>query len=207
MGDIGEDIKEAFTEVGRDFVIERVAGDVTGEYLLLDADYYAGISNLQLKCNFFYDTVVESGDLINMDGRRFIVSSVEPNEEENEIYLMVSELFECNVVGAISRHTEGTPYYDPNTFRTAPAFSVVYSDVYGCLVESLGVMSIRTSKDIQINMQSTGEQVIMFPKYNVIKAEDVYTLSGGTKYRIKTVEPRLSTDMQIAHTEVDVRES
>lgn len=206
MGDIGEDIKEALNEVGRDFTIERTTefgGVISGEFLLLEKDYYASISNLRLIAYMFYDTVAQSGDLIKMDNFRFIVSSIKPNEEEHEIYLNEVELFECNVIGSVQRHTTSTPYYDPQTYRTSPNFQSVYTGVYGSLIENINA---GTLKEAQIYILSEGQKLLFLPKYYTINENDRFVTASKT-YNIIGAEDRINTDMVLCHIEEDVRTS
>jgi len=198
---VGYDVKDAINEVGRSFKILRTPV-IEGEKVLFESDYSPSLTNLVLKVYFYWDTEVVSGDLIQVSDGTFIVTAVEPNSLEDEVYLIWGELYRCNLTGTLKRQASGSSYYDTTSYRRSVTWETVVETAYCTLIEGAIGGSL---EEIRPFFVSDGELILIFPKYYGIQQEDRLETSSGARYRIKYFDNRINTDAIIAFCERDVR--
>jgi hypothetical protein len=204
---IGDDIKEAFEDVGSHYTIKRKSGNnLSGEYSV----YEITEQNLRPFAREFlyaaslpYDTDVIEGDvLVFDDGRHFLMANKSTEQFENTAIVYECLLIKCNVLsGEILRASES---WNANTYQKVPSWSLVEGNVSGAMIDAF-YGNVLTEKEEFANLTLAKSEVYI-PDTLDIKINDRFEPSSGEYYRADVIKYRIYPGINLIEVSNDTRE-
>ena len=189
MSGVGQDIKEAYQEVGIGYTIIRDSENISGEYLDATINQQATkpfIRSFFLECSIPYDTVGEAGDIIqfNVSQDIYLLINKTPDIFENEIIEFASVLYQCNVSGELFRPTEGRD----DQYHTGTTWETIKTNCYGLQTETLFGTDLDTDEELGLIGIESDE--LYLPKSAGAQVLDRYQSSSGEYYRVESIKTR-----------------
>jgi len=135
---LGEDIKEVFTDLGTAITLIRDGGNVSGEYLLYEANTQATkpeTLEFMVKGQAPYDTAIVPGEIINFDelSTNYLLLNKNPEMFENAVYRYQLTMYKVNTVGPLERPSGERPW-NAQTYQTETEWETVKDPCYGVIV-------------------------------------------------------------------------
>lgn len=204
--DIGEDIKQAYIEVGTSYEVVRNGVQVgSGEFLSYELNAQVTkpfIREYFLEASLPYDTSGEAGDVLIFARSKeaYLVMNKTAFEIENEVAEYASVLYKANVSGEL-RRPSGEIWSD-QTYHKVPVFSLVASNCYALLTESLF--------RYELSEQDFGELTITkdemyIPRCYGVQVNDRYSPTSGEYYKVSTVKTKGFPGVDVVALEEDTR--
>jgi hypothetical protein len=206
MGALGEDIKNAYIDVGTKISINKLNGvSVAQEYI--DYDVNIRSSNpfhreFFLESVFPYDSKAEAGDIVEFvaTGDKYIIASRTPEIFENEVMEFDNVLYRCNVSGELLRPRV---QIDAQQELTENAFETIHSGCYGLLTESNYDNEWRTNQPF--SDYPIRELFLYVPETYGVREEDRYSPVSGEYYRVSILKRRVFAAVDVAVLHEDNR--
>lgn len=206
---IGPDIKEVFIELGMPITIYKVDGTtVTGEYVDYDDTFHKATTELQrqfaLTVSLPYDSQAAAGDVFQLVGRdeRYIVISLKPQYFENEYVTHEAYLLQCNVLGRLSRLSEGRVNYD-----AIETWVTMYDNIYGVQFERGS--NTNAEEIVDLMEVPIGTKILYIQNYSDVRVGDRWYPDNTDlteRYRIDTIHTRRFAGCKHCFLAEDTRE-
>ena len=207
MGDVGEDIKEAYEAAGSSFTILRGDDEIGGGYFkdklnrLVTKPF---IREFFLEVSLAYDTVVLPGEVVRMDTTTevYLVMNLTPQVLENEIIAYHCVFYKCNVSGELKRPTETDGGWGDD-YRINAGFSTFTSGCYALQTEALYGHDLET--DEELGMLGLENHELYVPHSVGVQIHDRYEPVSGEYYRAETIKTRRYNGIDVVGLAQDTR--
>jgi len=206
---IGDDIKDALSEVGAAYTIIRDAGDISGETGLLE--YSAQVSK-PLTIEYFrrnkvaYDTQVVTGDVVEFEAtsERFIVTNMMAKLFENTPVTYDSVLYKCNVASGELYRPSGERWDDPNNlYHKETQWELIKGDCDAMQVASLYGNDLDSNNEVALVGLQKNEVLLSHSVGAMVL--DRWQPYSGEYYQISTIEQRRYPNVDVLIVEEDKR--
>ena len=204
---IGDDIKEAFEDVGTVYTVHRDSGDISGEYL--DFEINAQVTKpftreFFLQATLPYDTSALTGDVVEFDttGNNYLVMNKTPELFENSIITHEAVLYKANISsGELLRPSGET--WPTQTYHKESQWENIKSDCYALQTEALYGHDLDTDEELGlIGMQN---HELYIPHSYGTRVLDRFQASSGEFYRIETIKTRRFSNVDVCELGEDRR--
>jgi len=206
---VGDDIKEAIVDVGSTYTIVRDAGNVAGEYGLLE---YSSQVTKPITIEHFrramiaYDTDMITGDVVEFDatGHRFLVTNIMPDLFENAVVHYESVLYKCNVTSGELFRPSGETWDDPmDQYHRDPQWETVKAGCNAMQVAALYGNDLETENELALLGLQKDE--VLLPHSVGAQVMDRWQPYSGEYYMVTTIESRRYPDVDVLIVEEDRR--
>jgi len=205
MSEVGDDIVEAFEDVGTSFTILRSGETFDSEYL------YSQLNRQVTKPftrEFFreatlpYNTVAVAGDIVQFDttDEIFLIVNRTPKVFENEVISFESVLYKCNVSGELKRYSGES--FDSD-YKLVRVFETVRSNCYALMTEGLFGHGIES--DEELARFGLSNQECYMPLSFGPSLEDRYEPVSGEYYIVESVKKRRFDNVALIELKEDTR--
>jgi len=210
---LGQDIKDVFSEVGINYSIYR-SGEVTvsGEFLDWESNSQVTkpfIREFFLECTFAFDTVVDSGNVIQFlpsgelaGGDKYMVMNKTPYLFENELVENAGVLYKINVSGELQRPS-GEAEWSTQTYHKQTAFNTIAVEVPALQTEPLFGGELEAEEELAL--LGIEKQDLYIPSSYGIKALDRYHTASGEYYMVESVKKRRFKGIDVVVLSEDTR--
>jgi len=206
---VGDDIKEAIADVGSTYTIVRDAGNISGEYGLLE---FSSQVTKPLTIESFrrstvgYDTQAVTGDVVEFDiiGERFLVTNMLPELFENAVVQKEAVLYKCNVSSGELMRPSGETWDDPmNQYHKETAWEVIKDNCDAMQVAALYGNDLETENELALLGLQKDE--VLLPHSVGAQVMDRWQPYSGEYYMVATIETRRYPDVDVLIVEEDRR--
>ena len=206
---VGDDIKEAIADVGSTYTIVRDAGNISGEYGLLE---FSSQVTKPLTIESFrrstigYDTRAVTGDVVEFDiiGERFLVTNILPELFENAVVQKEAVLYKCNVSSGELMRPSGETWDDPmNQYHKETAWEVIKDNCDAMQVAALYGNDLETENELALLGLQKDE--VLLPHSVGAQVLDRWQPNSGEYYMVATIETRRYPDVDVLIVEEDRR--
>jgi hypothetical protein len=205
MSDTGEDILEAFEDIGTSFTILRPGTDFDPEYLNSQLNRQV---TKPFTREFFregtlpYNTEAVAGDIIAFEptGEKFLITNRTPKVFENQIISYECVLYKCNVSGELRRYSGET--FDGD-YRLVRVFETIQSNCYALMTEGLFGHGIES--DEELARFGLANQECYMPLSYDPRLEDRYEPVSGEYYVVESVKKRRFENVALLELKEDTR--
>lgn len=202
---VGDDIKQAYQEVGMHYAIIRGGVPLaSGEYLIYNTNQQASkpfVRNFVTEASLAYDTVVKSGDVLILDdGHKFLTMVLSPDILENSVIENLTTLYGVNVSGELYRYSGES---QDSLYHTTQVFDLLASDVYGLLTPVEFGTGLEPEDMAQIE---TRRLSLFVSSYYQAQVHDRYVPVSGEHYKVRAINRRMFSGVDLLNLEEDTRE-
>ena len=208
MSAVGEDIKQAFIDVGTAYSILRDSGTISGEFCKDKENRQVTkpfIKEFLREVDLPYDTQIIPGDVVSFDvtDEVFIVTGTTPQLLENEIIKKSSVFYKCNVLGVLQSPVDEDEY-DTNYHREA-RFELKRANCYGLMTEALYGHDLDT--DEELGAIGVENHELYVPGSYALKVLDRFQPVSGENefYKVESVKKRKFNNVFVGIISEDTR--
>jgi len=206
---VGADIKEALEEVGVSYTIVRDAGNVSGEYGLLE---FSSQVTKPLTIEAFrrgmtpYDTALIAGDVVRFDvvDEMYLATNMLPELFVNDIVHYDTVFYKCNVASGELSRPSGETWDDPlDQYHKETGWEVINDNCNAMQVAALYGNDLETDKELAL--LGLQENEVLIPHSIGAQVLDRWQPASGEYYQISVIEPRRYPNIDVLIIEEDRR--
>jgi len=206
---VGDDIKDAITEVGSAYTILRDSGNVSGEYGLLE---YSSMVTKPLTIESFrrlqaqYDTETVTGDVVEFEitSQKFLVTNMLAELFENAIVQYENILYKCNVASGELMRPSGESWDNSlEQYHKETQCEIVNTNCHAMQVAALYGNSME--EDQEIAMIGLSKDEVLIPHSIGAQVLDRWQPSSGEYYVVNTIEQRRYPNIDVLIVSEDRR--
>jgi hypothetical protein len=206
---IGDDIKDALSEVGAAYTIVRDAGNISGEAGLLE---YSAMLTKPItieafrRCKAPYDTQMITGDVVEFGviDQKFIVTNLMAKIFENTIVNYDSVLYKCNIASGELHRPSGERWDDPlSQYHKETQWEIIKANCDAMQVAALYGNDLETNKEIALIGLQKNE--VLLPHSVGARVLDRWQPYSGEYYQISTIDPRRYPNVDVLIIQEDRR--
>lgn len=206
---VGIDIKEALVEVGAAYAIIRDAGDISGEYGLLE---FSSQVTKPLTIEAFrrgmtpYDTEIITGDIIRFEviNEVYLATNMLPELFENDVAHYDTVFYKCNVFSGELSRPSGETWDDPlDQYHKETEWEIVNDNCTAMQVAALYGNDLETDEEIALLGLKKNE--VLIPNSIGAQVLDRWQPYSGEYYQISVIEPRRYPNIDVLIIEEDRR--
>jgi len=207
---VGEDIKDALTEVGSTYTILRDSGDIAGEYGLLEfsAQVTKPITIESFRRGMIsFDSVLVTGDVVEFPiiDERYLATNMLPELFENSIVHYDTVFYKCNVTSGELMRPSGESWDDPlNQYHKETEWEIVKGGVNAMQVAALYGNDLEAEGEIEAVIGLKKDEVMM-PHSVGAQVLDRWQPFSGEYYQVSIIETRRYPDIDVLIIEEDHR--
>jgi len=206
---VGDDIKDALTEVGSAYTIIRDAGNISGELGTLES---SSMVTKPLTIEAFrrsmvaYDTQLATGDVVefNVTSDRFLVTNMLPELFENSAIQFDAILYKCNIASGELSRPSGETWDDPmDQYHRETQWEVIKNNCDAMQVAALYGNDLGT--DNEVALLGLQKDEVLLPHSVGAQVLDRWQPYSGEYYMISTIEERRYPNIDVLIVEEDRR--
>lgn len=206
---IGDDIKDALSEVGAAYTILRDTGDISDESGLLE--YSAQLTKPITiesfrRCKAPYDTQMITGDVVEFGviDQKFIVTNMMAKLFENAIVNYDTVLYKCNVTSGELYRPSGERWDDPNhLYHKETQWELVKGGCNAMQVAALYGNDLDENSEVALLGLKKDE--VLIPHSVGARVLDRWQPYSGEYYIVSTIETRRYPNVDVLICEEDRR--
>jgi len=203
---VGDDIKDALSEVGSSYTIVRDAGNISGETGLLE--YSSQVTKpLTLehfrRCTAPYDTQMITGDVVEFDviDQKFIVTNVLAELFENAAVQYEAVLYKCNVASGELYRPSGESWGDQ--YHKETQWELIKDNCDAMQVAALYGNDL--DADNEVALIGLQKDEVLIPRFAGAQVLDRWQPYSGEYYIVSTIETRRYPNVDVLIVEEDTR--
>jgi len=206
---VGEDIKDALTEVGVTYTILRDSGDIDGEYGLLE---YSAQVTKPITIEHFrrgmtpYDTQITTGDVVEFPviDERYLATNMLAELFENEVAHYDTVFYKCNISSGKLMRPSGERWDDPlDQYHKETEWETIKSGVNAMQVAALYGNDLEAEEEIALLGLNKNEVLV---SHSVgARVLDRWQPASGEYYQVSVIETRRYPDIDVLIVEEDHR--
>ena len=203
---VGDDIKDALSEVGSSYTIVRDAGNISGETGLLE--YSSQVTKpLTLehfrRCTAPYDTQMITGDVVEFDviDQKFIVTNVLAELFENAAVQYEAILYKCNVASGELYRPSGESWGDQ--YHKETQWELIKDNCDAMQVAALYGNDL--DADNEVALIGLQKDEVLIPRFAGAQVLDRWQPYSGEYYIVSTIETRRYPNVDVLIVEEDTR--
>ena len=206
---VGDDIKDALSEVGAAYTIVRDVGNISGEAGLLE--YSAQVTKpLTLehfrRCMAPYDTQMITGDIVEFGiiDQKFIVTNLMAKLFENTPVNYDAVLYKCNVASGELHRPSGERWDDPNhLYHKETQWEIVKANCDAMQVAALYGNDLDSENEVALLGLKKDE--VLIPHAVGARVLDRWQPYSGEYYIVSTIETRRYPNVDVLIIQEDRR--
>jgi hypothetical protein len=206
---VGDDIKDALTEVGAEYTVIRESGNISGEYGLLE---FSAQVTKPLTIEHFrrgmtsYDTSIVTGDVVEFSAvdERYLATNQLAELFENAIAHYDTVFYKCNVSSGELLRPSGETWDDPlNQYHKETEWEVIKDNCDAMQVAALYGNDLAT--DNEISLVGLQKDEVLVPNSIGVRVLDRWQPASGEYYMVTTIESRRYPGVDVLIVEEDRR--
>ena len=206
---VGDDIKDALSEVGVAYTIVRDAGNVSGEAGLLE--YSAQLTKPVTiesfrRCTAPYDTQMITGDVVEFGviDQKFLVTNLMAKLFENAAVKYDAVLYKCNVASGELSRPSGERWDDPyNLYHKETQWELIKGNCDAMQVAALYGNDL--DSDNEVALLGLQKDEVLIPHSVGARVLDRWQPYSGEYHMISTIETRRYPNVDVLMVEEDKR--